>query len=199
MNSENGCTGCVEFHIQGKKCNCYCHRERKIEGMGNTVPTYTNATGGKQSDIPYRFDLLPPLSLFKIAEILKKGAEKYGENNWHKIPVNENLNHALAHIISYLAGDRQEDHIRNAACRILFASEVDLMNPKEYYVIPGVLSKEEIDKLNKPGQIVKEAEVGQTACKICCFVRSAHIKDTLMDRLYCPVDYEGSEFRPIFQ
>lgn len=104
--------------------------------MGNTVPVYTNATGGKQSDIPYRFDLLPPLSLAKVAQILDQGAKKYGENNWHKIPVNENLNHALAHIISYLAGDNQEDHLRNALCRVFFASEVELMNvnPKDLSV-----------------------------------------------------------------
>lgn len=164
------CSSCGEYHTSKQ-----CAPRAKIEGMGNTVPTYTNETGGKQSDIPYRFDLLPPLSLAKVAKILSQGAVKYGENNWHKIPVKENLNHALAHIVAFLASDNQEDHLRNALCRVFFASEVDLIRD-----LP------EREECTEPTRIKEEIHAGQAQCGRCNFVASAHKYDELMNRYICP-------------
>lgn len=97
-----------------------------VEGVGKDAPTRENKYGGRQSASPYRCDLLPPLALLAVAKVLKHGADKYGENNWHLIPVGENLDHALTHILSYLAGDGSDDHIGHAACRILFALDQKL-------------------------------------------------------------------------
>lgn len=36
-------------------------------------------------------------------------------------------------------------------------------------------------------------------CKVCGFVKSAHKKDTLMNRLYCPVNYANNDIKPEFQ
>jgi hypothetical protein len=41
-------------------------------------------TGGKKETRLARFDLLPPDSLWALAEHFGKGAEKYAERNWEK-------------------------------------------------------------------------------------------------------------------
>lgn len=99
---------------------------KPVAGVGPEADTVTNADGGKQSHVPYRCDLLPPLAVLAVASVLHHGAEKYGPDNWRKIPVNDHVNHAMTHLFASLAGDRQDDHLEHAACRILFALELAL-------------------------------------------------------------------------
>lgn len=105
-------------------------REVAVEGVGPDAPTVVNESGGKQSDSPYRSDLLPPKASLHVAAILKYGATKYGDNNWRKIALNDHLNHALTHIFAHLAGDIQDDHLGHAACRMMMALETALESPK---------------------------------------------------------------------
>jgi hypothetical protein len=84
-------------------------------------PVVSNSVGAKQSDTPCRFDLLPPEAMFAIAEVLKQGADKYGEENWRGLTVRDNINHAIQHLYGWLMGDTAEDHLAHAACRVLFA------------------------------------------------------------------------------
>ena len=95
----------------------------------------TNDQGGSQSDIKVRFDLIPAESLEVVASILSAGAIKYGANNWHKIPTADHINHAIAHLYKFLRGDKTENHLGNAACRVLFAvwtnQQVDPLYPTE--------------------------------------------------------------------
>lgn len=92
-----------------------------VEGVGKDAPTVINEHGGKQSASPYRCELLPPHALLAVAKVLKGGAERYGANNWHAITAAENVNHALAHLFAYTAGDASDSHLEHAATRILFA------------------------------------------------------------------------------
>lgn len=92
-----------------------------VEGVGKDAPTITNEKGGAQSAVQYRFDLLDPLAMFAMCKVLKEGADKYGENNWHNIDVNDNLNHLIIHVFAYLTGDKQDDHLAHALCRAMFA------------------------------------------------------------------------------
>lgn len=99
-----------------------------MPGVGPDAPTTVNIRGGKQSALPYRFDLLPPLALAAVARVLEPGAKKYGEWNWLRVTADDNLNHALAHSFAYVARDASEghpiEHLRHAACRILMALEI---------------------------------------------------------------------------
>lgn len=62
-----------------------------------------------------RYDLIDATAMRRLAITCNEGAVKYGEDNWLKgFPVNDILNHALAHIFSYLDGDRSEDHLAHA-------------------------------------------------------------------------------------
>ena len=96
----------------------------EIKGIDKNTAIVTEKTGDKNSPTEYRFDLVPPLALFSIAENLKKGAEKYGDHNWEKAGVEgieKNINKAIIHLYAYLSGDRQDDHICHAATRLIFA------------------------------------------------------------------------------
>jgi hypothetical protein len=84
-----------------------------------------NDRGGLQSKEYYRFDLINPAFLLKIAAVLCGGAEKYGERNYRKIDMTIHLGRAMLHLCKYLAGDREEDHLTHAVCRIMFAGEVN--------------------------------------------------------------------------
>lgn len=110
-----------------------------VPGVGPDAPTTTNADGGKQSATLYRADLLPPTAVLSVAKILKHGADKYGAENWRLIPRRDNLNHALIHVYAYLAGDRSDDHLEHAACRLLFALETADSPPVPAGTVPRPL------------------------------------------------------------
>lgn len=88
-----------------------------------TLDVVTNANGARQSRLDVRCDLLPPKATLRISAILRQGAERYGDTNYLGISTADHLNHALTHVLQYLAGDVSEDHLGNAAARMLFALE----------------------------------------------------------------------------
>lgn len=96
----------------------------RISGVGPDTPTITNEKGAKQSALPFRCDLLPAKATLAVAKVLAAGAAKYGDGNWHGIPVNDHINHAMTHIFAHLAGDTSDDHLDHAACRMLMALEI---------------------------------------------------------------------------
>ena len=100
-----------------------------ILGVEPDAPVVENDNGGKQSDTPYGFHLLPVSALFDAARVAKYGADKYGETfdkrNYTKIPTIEHLNHAIQHVYAFLAGDTQDDHLGHAIVRLMFAYDVD--------------------------------------------------------------------------
>jgi hypothetical protein len=57
--------------------------------------------------------------------LLKYGSDKYDEDpdkpNWKGIDSRSHLNHALTHIFAHLKGDKQDDHLVHAFCRLMFA------------------------------------------------------------------------------
>lgn len=68
-----------------------------------------------------RFDLLRPAGvpyayqmLTRFAELMARGAEKYGDRNWEKAEGEEEYNRFLSsaarHFEQWLAGERDEDH-----------------------------------------------------------------------------------------
>lgn len=66
-----------------------------------------------QDDKP-RYDLLDRVMLKRWAELMGRGAIKYGPNNWRKAETQEELDRfdasLLRHTFQLLDGDRSEDH-----------------------------------------------------------------------------------------
>ena len=107
--------------LPGEKKNS----EVNVRGVAPDAPVVVNENGGKQSDSPYAFHMFPVSSILAAAEVCAYGAKKYGETignrNYTKIPTEEHINHAIAHMYAYLAGDRTDDHLGHAIVRAMFA------------------------------------------------------------------------------
>jgi hypothetical protein len=88
---------------------------------GTTAKFGTGAV--RSSDVEeFRYDLISPIGLREVARACAEGAEKYGDWNWERgMPVHDLLNHVLAHVYKFLAGDRSEPHLGHAAWGMLAA------------------------------------------------------------------------------
>lgn len=80
----------------------------------------------QQSDAQEALEELPPLSTLSVGQILRRGREKWGKDNWRGISVPCHVGRAMRHLLLWLAGDRSEAHLTNAICRLLFASELTI-------------------------------------------------------------------------
>lgn len=59
-----------------------------------------------------RFDLLPMCVLLRLARHYENGCRKYGDRNWEKgIPCHSFADSALRHLVKYMDGQRDEDHL----------------------------------------------------------------------------------------
>ena len=108
-----------------------------IEGIGKDAEIVVNKNGGKQSKSPFRFDLIPPEAMFKLAEVLAYGAERYTPNNWRLIPRHKHLNHALVHAFAYMAGDTTDEHFEHFLCRVVMAASVKEQEGHSYTEYKG--------------------------------------------------------------
>lgn len=108
------------------------HETRKAADMAAPLTPEPEATGrtakfgtgAVRSDTveAFRYDLVSPVGLREVARTCAEGAAKYDDFNWEKgMPVHDLLNHALAHIYQFLAGDRAEPHLPHAAWNLLAA------------------------------------------------------------------------------
>jgi len=83
-----------------------------------------------------RFDLIPGLALWRVANWYGLGARKYAARNWEKgMKYGRYLDSALRHIFKHLAGCRAEDHLAAAAWNLL-----GIIHTEEQ-VIRGLLPK----------------------------------------------------------
>jgi hypothetical protein len=81
-----------------------------------------------QSHVAARFDCIDPVVLKMLAECLGFGAAKYYPYSYHRIPVDDHINHALNHINEHRRLSQEiridpadEMHLVNALARITFA------------------------------------------------------------------------------
>lgn len=59
-----------------------------------------------------RCDLLPACVLLRLARHYENGARKYGDRNWQKgIPCHSFADSAMRHMLKYLDGQTDEDHL----------------------------------------------------------------------------------------
>ncbi len=92
-------------------------QEYTTKDSGERQQFSTGMVRDTQTDKP-RYDLLDMEMLKRWAELMGRGAKKYGEHNWKKACTQEELDRFkasfLRHAIQYFNGDRDEDH--GAAC-----------------------------------------------------------------------------------
>lgn len=84
-----------------------------------------NEHGAAQSALHGCPKLIPGEALLRLSAVCAEGAGRYAENNWRRIPFEDHLSHALEHLFLYMNGDRDEDHIGHALCRLAFAAATE--------------------------------------------------------------------------
>lgn len=96
-----------------------------IEKMEDEVDGFITKDSGERQQFPTgmvrdvqtnkpRYDLLDIPMLTRWAELMARGALKYGERNWEQAATEIELNRfkasALRHMIQWFSGDADEDH-----------------------------------------------------------------------------------------
>lgn len=77
-----------------------------------------------------RLDLLPACAILRVARHFENGARKYTERNWEKgIPVHSFIDSSLRHLMCYLDGKTDEDHLCAAAWNLLCAMWTEEKRP----------------------------------------------------------------------
>jgi len=67
-----------------------------------------------------RYDLLPPISIHRIAQHFENGSRKYGDRNWELGQhLSRYMDSALRHLFRFLGGERDEDHLAAAAWNVM--------------------------------------------------------------------------------
>jgi hypothetical protein len=69
-----------------------------------------------------RWDLLPWREIEEIVAVLTRGAEVYGDDDWHSTPDACSTYFAalLRHLVAWRLGRDDEYHLAHAACNVLF-------------------------------------------------------------------------------
>ena len=73
-----------------------------------------------------RFDLIAPYALTRLAQHYENGAVKYGDRNWEKGQnLSRYLDSAMRHLVKYLGGSREEDHLAAVAWNVFSYIETE--------------------------------------------------------------------------
>lgn len=101
------------------------------------VPTKGVKTKGvKHDQEKNRLDLLSPVWLNGVGQVLTYGAKKYAAHNWRKgIERSRLIGASLRHILAYLGGEDCDPetgllHLYHASCCLMFASELHHTKPE---------------------------------------------------------------------
>lgn len=98
------------------------------------------ATGSRRDtrDGKGRYDLMSPFVMARDARLLELGARKYGDRNWEKgQPFSRFIDSGLRHIMRWVEGHRDEDHL--AAARWNFGAIMHLEEMIRRGRVPRVL------------------------------------------------------------
>ena len=78
-----------------------------------------------------RMDLLPVTAIIELSKHCENGALKYGERNVDKgIPQHSLIDSGMRHLVKYLRGDVDENHLVAAAWNIMWALNQEIEHPE---------------------------------------------------------------------
>lgn len=109
--------------------------ESKIKDSGDRTQFFDsegNAIGRRDMhEGKGRMDLMPCTAMLELSKHCEAGALKYGERNVDKgIPQHSFIDSGLRHLIKYLRGDRDENHLVAALWNIAWAVEQEYTKPQ---------------------------------------------------------------------
>lgn len=90
-----------------------------------------------------RFDLIPFTALSRVAKHFENSTAKYPERNWEKgMPIHICMDSAIRHLLKYVDGQDEEDHLAAAAWNIFCAMHMEERMP-EMQDIPSRIKNNE--------------------------------------------------------
>lgn len=90
-----------------------------------------------------RCDLLPACALLRLARHYEDGAAKYGDRNWERgIPAHSFVDSAMRHLLKYMDGWTDEDHLCAAAWNLIGLMWTEAKRP-EMMDIPARMAEED--------------------------------------------------------
>lgn len=111
-----------QFELISEKPNIADTGNRTEFGTGAVRDMHTNKG---------RMDLLPACALVRLSKHFENGALKYDERNWEKgIPIHSYIDSALRHLMKYLDGMTDEDHLCAATWNCMCAMWTEEKKPE---------------------------------------------------------------------
>lgn len=90
------------------KCDCTAPSATAV----NSSKEEKFSSGARREVLEYKYDTIPPCAMRRLAKVYYEGAQRYGDVNWQKgIPSSNLINHAVNHLMLWLEGNRDEDHL----------------------------------------------------------------------------------------
>jgi len=120
-----------------------------MENIKHSGVCETFETGAKREDKTGkgRCDLLPPRALIRLSKHYEAGGAIYGDRNWEKgIKISKHIDSGIRHLLNYLDGKTDEDHLCAAAWQIMCAMETEEKRP-EMQDIPARIEAEEAERV----------------------------------------------------
>lgn len=99
-----------------------------------------------------RYDLISPIMIERLAQLLQRGAKKYSSRNWEKgMELSVYMDSGMRHLYKFLEGHRDEDHLIAAIWNLQALLHIEEMInrgllPKDLYDLPNYLPKEKKKK-----------------------------------------------------
>ena len=119
-------------NLRGKHFLEIANNQKKsvVVGMQDSGRRDTFDTGAVRdsTDGKCRPDLISPFATERLAEWLRRGAEKYAERNWELgIPISRSLASLHRHLMRYQQGCRDEDNLAAILCNAMFIVHTEEM------------------------------------------------------------------------
>lgn len=108
-----------------------------VDDVHRLVQAPATSEGGRKNDSgKTRWDLVPPLMLEQLAEVLTFGAKKYGANNWRNLEDARGryIAAAFRHMAAWRKGEERDQesglhHLAHAMCCMAFLGEPEMEHP----------------------------------------------------------------------
>ena len=102
------------------------HNEREPEITEDGRVVYASGAQRSSDAEKYRYDLISPIGMRRLAETYAEGARKYGAGNWLKgFKMSSLLNHVQKHLNEWNGGDTTEDHLAHACWGLMALMHFD--------------------------------------------------------------------------